>query len=326
MGGFTEEYRAVRKVFSIHPRRSWNEGELSVVRHANLIDRRGDVGVTVDADESFAYVSGGSSHTNSFCGPLSTVEKYDLENNTWAEVAPLTTARTGKTVLQLNDQLVALGGAQQISKLCNKTSADLFDIQTPVYEVEVYDENSTEWNIVDNLAGYRFRSTTVVFNGTVYSFGGQSVYFPVCQCHPTVDSVVTYKEVKGLETPGQPGDTFANENTYDFDFQNQQAGADNMYPPMNTDYDNTDYGNTDYGNADYYDNVDNEEDIEQKGNFEEDSKYIEEDGKPSRTYGEDSGFGAYHRDGFTGASSGNIIALPSFLYTAIIGVLAAIVL
>ena len=196
----------------------------------------------MDEEERFAYVSGGSSHTNNFCTPLSTVEKYDLRFNHWEEVAPLTQARTGKTVLQLNDQLVALGGAQQISKLCNKTNHDPSDLQTPVYEVEVYDHS--EWTVVDNLPEYRFRSTTIAFNGTVYSFGGQSVYFGVCMCHPTVDTVVTYEQTFKPATPGQPGDSFAHDGTWDYDFQNlgqeglmhtPEDGAsndlDNIYPP-----------------------------------------------------------------------------------------------
>ena len=192
VGGFSEDYRAVRRVFSIDPVASWESGRLEVRRHSNLVHRRGDVGVTIDANETFAYVSGGSTHVNQFCSPLNSVEQYDLTNGGWVEVAPLQQGRTGKTVVQLHDQLVALGGAQEVSKLCNKTGGDPLEMQTPVYEVEVYDQG--KWAIVDNLNEYRFRSTSVVYDDTVYSFGGQSVYFTVCQCHPTVDDVVIYRQ------------------------------------------------------------------------------------------------------------------------------------
>ena len=194
MGGFTEDYRAVRRVFSIDPATSWENGELDVLRHSNLLHRRGDIGVTIDANETFAYVSGGSSHVNQFCAPLNTTEKYDIANNGWEEMAPLTTPRSGKTVVELKDQLVALGGAQQVNKLCNQTGSSFGDMQTPVYDVEVYDQG--EWGVVDELSAYRFRSTSIVYDDAVYSFGGQSAYFTVCQCHPTVDDVTIYRQTE----------------------------------------------------------------------------------------------------------------------------------
>jgi len=191
LGGFTPDYLAVRRVFSIDPVSSWKKGRLDILRHANLVHRRGDIGVTLGDNETYAYVSGGSSHTNAFCLPLDTVERYSLENNTWDELPPLVQGRAGKTMVHLSDQLVALGGAQQIQKLCNKTSGDPSDLQAPVYEVEIFEQG--KWDVVDELSGYRFRSTSIVYNETVYNFGGQSAYFSVCACHPTVDDVVIYR-------------------------------------------------------------------------------------------------------------------------------------
>jgi Kelch motif len=192
VGGFSEDYRALRRVFSIDPIASLRTERLQVERNANMIDRRGDVGITVDESERYAYVSGGSSQSNEFCAPLASVERFDIETNEWEEMAPLQQARTGKSILQIDSHIVALGGAQQnLGKLCDKTSPNPSHLQTPVNSIEVYDNG--QWGVVDNLSEYRYRSASVVVNNTVYSFGGQSVYFTVCTCHPTVDEVVIYE-------------------------------------------------------------------------------------------------------------------------------------
>jgi Kelch motif len=206
VGGFSEDYRALRRVFSIDPVASLKTGRLQVARNANMIHRRGDSGITVDEDERYAYVSGGSSQTNEFCTPLASVERFDIENNEWEEMAPLQQARTGKSIVQIDDHILAVGGGQQSGKLCNKTSSDPSDFQTPVHSIEVYEDG--QWGVVDKLAEYRYRSASVVINNTVYSFGGQSVYFTVCSCHPTVDEVFIYDL-----TAAQPGEPEYNIDT-----------------------------------------------------------------------------------------------------------------
>jgi len=341
VGGFTDEYRAVRKVWSINPESSWSSGTLDIVRHANLANRRGDVGVTVDGGERFAYVSGGSSHVNNFCSPLNSVEVYDLYDNYWEEVAPLQQGRTGKSVIQINNQLVALGGAQQVSKLCNKTTGDPSDMQTPVYEVEIYDDE--EWVVVDSLADYRFRSTSVVSGDTVYSFGGQSVYFSVCMCHPTVDAVVTYQvELPMLEAGG-----LVNGNTFDLNFQNPGAQSQEEEPQDNEYNDAPQYyvspGSDLYSDSTpLQDAYQEPEAIQPKGNFGEDeedpyasgddfddSGEKNKDSEATTDYGTtQSGFGGYHRDkdGLLSPGSSSFQLSTRFLYTATVGVIAAIVL
>lgn len=365
VGGFTDEYRAVRKVWSIDPERAWEEGELrnSILRHANLVHRRGDVGVTVDSQERFAYVSGGSSHANSFCSPLSSVEQYDLIFNHWLEVAPLTQERTGKTVYSIDDQLVALGGAQQIRKLCNKTSTnDPSDMQTPVYEVEVFDDQ--EWSVVGHLSEYRFRSTSVVFNGTVYSFGGQSVFFSVCMCHPTVDQIVTYKQAP-LAPAEQPGGLWASTNNYQANFPgqaeqpaqveeaeppqdmyNQYEESPEYYPPPVDQYDESPEYNQPPGGdylespelyqTPYQETVEEAEGIQERGIYGQDEyeeEYKDELEQGPSGYGSSTsestqtGFGGYHRDKSNGfGSESNTIAPTGYFFTAIIAVIAAIVL
>ena len=197
VGGFTEGYRAVSRVFSIDPAASWKSGRLEILRHANLVHRRGDIGVVVNANETLAFVSGGSTHENHFCSPLHSVERYDLVTSAgWEELAPLTQARTGKTVLEVNNQLVAIGGAQAASKLCDKTVMDPSNMQTPVYDIETYNDGT--WHVSQNLNQYHFRSAMVTYEDAIYSFGGQSNFFSVCECHPTVDDIVIYRQ--GSET------------------------------------------------------------------------------------------------------------------------------
>jgi hypothetical protein len=202
VGGFTEDYRALARVFSIDPTASWQEGTLQILRHRNLIHRRGDVGVAVDVEERFAYVSGGSTDENSFCTPLNSVERYNLTTREWTEMAPLQQGRAGKAVIEIENQLVALGGAQQIGKICKQNASNPSDMQIPVYEIEAYNDIIGRWDIIDNLSEYRSRSTSVVYNDKVYSFGGQTRYFSQCMCHPTVDDVRIYNE-------GSPEDEYA---------------------------------------------------------------------------------------------------------------------
>ena len=312
---------------------SLSNGRLDIVRHANLVHRRGDIGVTVNENETLAYVSGGSSHTNGFCSPLSSVEQYDLINNEFEEMPPLVQARTGKTVFELQNTLVALGGAQHVQKLCNKTAGDPSEMQTPVYEVEVYDQG--KWDVVDKLAGdYRFRSTSAVYNDAVYSFGGQSVYFSVCMCHPSVDDVVIYRQRYTPETEAP----FTTEYSLGYQSTNSETGDDDMsyWGGTGGNEDMAYEGGTDGGaglayggGTDQLDEQSNPTDQTQFAPPEGEEKSDEAPTTSEETKG--TGFGIYNRDGFTMASSASSASSTSsatqcftlnFLFTVTMGVLS----
>ncbi|CAB9523638.1 kelch-like [Seminavis robusta] len=310
VGGFSPNYRTVKRVFSIDPVASWDLGELDIIRHPNMNHRRGDLGIIVDEEEKYAYVSGGSSHTNQFCSPLDSAERFDIENDVWEEVAPLQQARTGKSVLEIDHQVVAIGGAQEMGKLCDKTNPDPSQFQTPVYSIEVYDNG--RWDVVDRLTEYRFRSTSVVFNETIYSFGGQSVYFSVCMCHPTVDDVVIYElipqeptlpdYVVNMDTDYNPRPSTTVESQIDTSYNSVGAGVGGPGSDVIMERGNF---NDDPANAE----KDNYEETESEFGAKE-----PETATDSALSG--GGFGGYHREsnGVGSASSSAVVqSLESFI-------------
>ena len=66
--------------------------------------------------------------------------------------------------------------------------------------------------------------------------------------------------------------------------------------------------------------------IEERGNVQDSDK---DEGTEREYQNTNSGFGSYHRDksdGFTGYSSGSTTVTPSFLFSALIGAIAVVVL
>lgn len=74
----------------------------------------------------YIYVVGGFDGTRQ----LSSVERYDTENNVWTMVAPIKVARSALSLTVLDDKLYAMGG---------------FDGHNFVSMVEVYDSTSNRW-------------------------------------------------------------------------------------------------------------------------------------------------------------------------------------
>merc|ERR1712029_712617 len=74
------------------------------------------------------YVSGG--HGGDY-QPMSSVDCYDPETNTWSQMANMNIARFGHSLVSLHGRLYALGGAD-------------------VDSVEVYDPDNNTWTLLQH--------------------------------------------------------------------------------------------------------------------------------------------------------------------------------
>jgi Kelch motif len=194
-GGYDQDYNASDSVYSLELSRFAELGEVEIVNHHPLLQGRGDISATIH--QGYAYVSGGFSHENDFCEPLNTVERYSLEDNTWALVAPLPTARADKAMVTYQGHVLSLGGERQVKNKCELLlNGDHHftptELTVAVDAVEVLQDDDAEWEELDPLPAHRFRFAAVVFDNIIYTFGGQKDYEEDCNCLKTTDRIVTF--------------------------------------------------------------------------------------------------------------------------------------
>jgi Kelch motif len=197
-GGYDATYTAQSRVFSIDVANfDLNAGAtgVDVTDHASLIEARGDVAATVNMDTGYAYVSGGFTHANFFCEPLASVERYSVDGDTWISVASLPTARADKIMVNLEGHTISMGGERQAENICEMDNPSPGELTILVDDVEVLNEDDSTWTVLTDLPETRFRFAAVVFNDTIYTFGGQKPYDESCQCLKTTDEVVAYIDV-----------------------------------------------------------------------------------------------------------------------------------
>jgi hypothetical protein len=191
VGGYTQNYTAHNATVRLT---SATNATLVLDRMASIRQSRGDI--TGVSDGTFAYISGGFTHDNSFCEPLDSVERYSFTQDYWETIAPLNIARADKALVAMNGRLFAIGGERQIVNICQiATLPDPGEQTIAVKNVEVYENG--EWTILSSLPEHRFRMAGVAWKetSTIYTFGGQAAYDNDCQCFATTDEVVTYVDV-----------------------------------------------------------------------------------------------------------------------------------
>jgi Kelch motif len=230
-GGYDATYTAQSRVFSIDAENfDLNSGvtELVVIDNTPLIEARGDVAASVNLETGYAYVSGGYTHANDFCEPLASVERYSLEGDAWITVASLPTARADKVMVTLDGHTVSIGGERQIENICEIDTPSPGEMTILVDDVEVLNDDDSTWTILDNIPETRFRFAAVVFDNTIYTFGGQQDYDETCECLKTTDEVVTYVDIgSGNEGEGTTvGVGSGNEDEVDAEGGNQEQATD----------------------------------------------------------------------------------------------------
>lgn len=99
----------------------------------------------------FIYALGGE---NSFDGlALQSVEKYDIQSNTWTMVAPMRDGRKGAAVAKLNGNIYIMGGQH-------------------LRTVERYDPARNKWSMVTPMIAKRADARAAVANGFIFVLGG----------------------------------------------------------------------------------------------------------------------------------------------------------
>jgi hypothetical protein len=167
---------------------------------ASMAEARGDVhAVTVNGR---AYVTGGYTHDDGYCRPLTSTERYDYESTDgqWTTIGHLHTGRADKALVAVKDHLYAVGGESKDDELCN---GDPGEYTLALGDVEVLDTTNPgatpQWTVVSSdLEERRFRFVGAPWPRTnsVYVLGGQSFFEPSCKCFATSDTISKYTEVE----------------------------------------------------------------------------------------------------------------------------------
>lgn len=205
-GGYTEFYdRFSNSVFCIDTVKSLETGVLEIVDRSPLLYGRGDLMVstyytsTGATPNTFVIVSGGFDEEYSFCRPSNRVERYDMSTDTWTELAPLLTPRSGGVSVYGFE-----GSEASFRVLLGETvPANICDVEIPpenqieaVTDQEKYDLNVNQWSEeFATVPLHRFRTPGVVINGdasSIYTFGGELGYEATCNCFPVSSEIIVY--------------------------------------------------------------------------------------------------------------------------------------
>jgi len=198
VGGFGEDY--VAQTFMIQIDLKTN----GITAKKPMPTSRGDanaVSYRFADGKTIAYIMGGFTHENQFCAPLADAEMYDFITDEWTEIDDLNFKRGDKAVVVHNGRVVAIGGESKHETKCEKTGSSLNEEGSGsilVDTVEYFDPRDSEpmWKFETKLEEHRFRAAAVSVKstGSVYVFGGQSLYDDGCDCYPTSDTIFEYIE------------------------------------------------------------------------------------------------------------------------------------
>ena len=162
---------------------------------ASLGTARGDIIGTTASDGLSGFVTGGFTDANGFCAPLGSTEQYIFASNEWIELPPLVNERGEVVLVEVDDQLFALGGERQIEGFCDGAGESLDPGEKTVGtdEVETLDLDNSAFKIISGFPNHKFRFAAAADqNGTIYAFGGQTNHDPSCQCFRTTDDISVF--------------------------------------------------------------------------------------------------------------------------------------
>ena len=212
-GGYNETYFAVDTCFSMQV----VAGNTTDVRTLNVTELppmptpRGDLSSITYGN--YALVTGGFSHENNFCAPLTTTERLYIPTLTWTEepLDDLTVGRGDKVLVRLDGDdvetaphIYALGGERQLDNICEIRGSD--NPPAPGEEtillddVERYNVTTDMWQVLPDLPAFRFRFAAVGVGNIIYTFGGQYSFNETCQCFPTSNEVTLFTEILANDT------------------------------------------------------------------------------------------------------------------------------
>jgi len=144
---------------------------------------RGDIGViSVPVDEQdltkgeFHYVVGGFSTAP--CDPVSTVESFDVQSNTWVSHSSLRLPRGDLAIGVIHNHMFAIAGETK-DAACKEDYSNPGN-SLPVPDVERFDAGASTnrsamgtWVVEEAVPEGRFRFVASSFKDSIYLFGGQ---------------------------------------------------------------------------------------------------------------------------------------------------------
>lgn len=203
VGGYDATYNYLSTVFAIDTEGTLAGTALVIQDKAPLTVPRGDLTATVNDDETYAIVTGGFGATSGFCAPLAEVEEYDFERDVWITAASMNRPRSDMALVELNGNIIALGGERQLVNICEIDNPEAGEATLAVDAVEVLDMEDastgvSSWSILDDLPRNRFRFSAVAIDeqNAIYTFGGQLGYDSTCECYRTTSEIIVYDAVE----------------------------------------------------------------------------------------------------------------------------------
>lgn len=203
-GGYNQSYIAQGTCFRLEPIAA-NTTTLTITNLPPLPTPRADISSITYGN--YALITGGFTHANNFCAPLTTTERLYVPELAWTELDDLTVGRGDKLLVQTtttteegetDPHIYAIGGERQLDDICTRNPDDppLPGEETILLDdVELYDVATDEWTQIQDLPEQRFRFVGVGSGNTIYTFGGQYSFNATCQCFPTSDEVTLFTEI-----------------------------------------------------------------------------------------------------------------------------------
>ena len=112
----------------------------------NLPTRKLGPGVAVLDDK--IYVAGGEKNDSEDVEPMSSVDCYDPDTNTWSQVSNMNIARAGPILVSLQGRFYAIGGLGfRLSTVDSGKAGGGYDY---VDSIEVYDADNNTWNLLEH--------------------------------------------------------------------------------------------------------------------------------------------------------------------------------
>ena len=171
----------------------------TIQTHEPMLVKRADISSALDASNGVVLIAGGFTHLNRLCEALTTAELYNIQTDTWTQVAPLQHGRADKALVHLEGDdgiFYAMGGERQVAGFCDlDVEPEPGERTIPIDQVERYDQATDRWSTVADLPEHRFRFAAVAEGNAVYTFGGQLAFDQSCDCFNATASIVVYTEV-----------------------------------------------------------------------------------------------------------------------------------
>lgn len=111
------------------------------------------------------HVVGGWNANNNASASLATQSVFDITTQTWAQAAPLATARNAAAAAVLQGRLHVMGG---------RAPGIRSNDQTSMASMEIYDPAADRWTAGPALPTARAGLAAVVLDGRLYALGGES--------------------------------------------------------------------------------------------------------------------------------------------------------